>query len=89
MLHTSTAPGDQIHSTQHSTVSGEQMHGTHQLCAWISKRYHPQALNMKSKFTPSNRTVPGYPIHTTHQQWQLMPFSHVFSLPGLIYILRM
>lgn len=72
-----------------STMSGEQIHGTHQLCAWISKLYHPQALNMKSKFTSPNRTVPGYQIHTTHQQWQLIPFSHVFSLPGLIYILRM
>lgn len=73
MLHTSTAAGDQTHSTQQYSV-------------WRANPWHPPTLRRESKSTPPNRTVPEYQIHTTYQQWQLMPFSHVPTHPPSWFI---
>lgn len=86
MLHTRTAAGDQIHSTQQYSV-------------WRANPWHPPALCLESKTTPPTSPEPEKQIHTTqensawisnshHLPWQLMSFSHVLPLPGLIYIPR-
>lgn len=59
-----------------STVSGDQIHATHQHCSWRSDPQHPTVRCLESKCMAPTSSVPGFQNDTTHKPWTWKANSH-------------